>query len=130
MCAGAIVLTLSLASVCAAADVMYSLWEDENDNVWIRIENGLDESIKVESISLIFYNSKGTPVQHQQSACNDNCILEKHDVRDFGAYQKPDSAETCRVQKIRYAVQNGPRTGFAFLRQPQQKLFLTIWSER
>jgi len=97
--------SIFLALLCFAGDVSYTLWEDEDDQIWVRIENGSEQRIKVETILLVFYDSKGKPVEQKQFPCTEHCLLASHDVGDFGPYSKQPGAESCRLQKVRYVIQ-------------------------
>lgn len=96
---------VAISSWSFAGDVSYTLWEDEDDQIWVRIQNGLDEKIKVEAVLLLFYDAKRNPVEEKQFPCKQNCDLAEHDVGDFGPFEKPANSESCRLRKVRYRIQ-------------------------
>jgi hypothetical protein len=96
---------LIISTLCFAGDVSYTLWEDESDQVWVRIQNGLDQKIKVEVVQFVFYDAKRKPVDEKQFPCTENCDLAQHDVADFGPFEKPANSESCRLRKVRYRIQ-------------------------
>jgi len=93
------------AAIAFGGDVTYTLWDDEEDQIWIRIQNGSDQNIKIEFILLAFYDSKGRPVSQKQYGCTESCVLNKHGVADFGPYLRPEGSTDCRLQRVRYVTQ-------------------------
>jgi len=77
------------SGLCFAGDVMYTLWEDDQSQVWITIENNMDRTIHIESISLAFYDRKGRPTEEQLQECEKNCKLHPKDATDFGPFRPP-----------------------------------------
>jgi hypothetical protein len=96
---------LLLAGVALAGDVVYTLWEDDQQQFWVRIQNDTDRTISVESIVIVFYNEKGKPIEQRNAPCKGNCTLAPHDTRDFGPYQSPPNTESARVRNVKYSVQ-------------------------
>ena len=57
-----LILTMSLVAVVGvslAGDVVYTLWEDDQQQFWVRIQNDTDRTIQVENILIVFYDAKG-----------------------------------------------------------------------
>jgi hypothetical protein len=98
----AVVLTASLSM---AGDVVYTMWEDDGGEFWVRIQNDTDRTIRVESILIVFYNAKGKPIEERNVPCRGNCRLSTRDTRDFGPYSPPPNTESARVRNVRYAVE-------------------------
>jgi hypothetical protein len=104
------VLLLFLFAVCAArwsfaGDVVYTLWEDDREQFWVRIQNDTDHTIRVDSILIVFYDAKGRPLDQRNVPCRGNCRLGPHDTRDFGPYNPPASTESARVRNVQYSVE-------------------------
>lgn len=103
---GFAVIALLLSGVLAAAgDVVYTMWEDDGGQLWVRIQNDTDRTIRVESILIVFYNAKGRPINEQNVPCRGNCRLSPRDTRDFGPYNPPPNTESSRVRNVRYSVE-------------------------
>jgi hypothetical protein len=103
-----LLLTMSLAilaGIAIAGDVVYTLWEDDQQQFWVRIENDTDRTITVENILIVFYNDKGKPVEQRNAPCKGSCTLSAHDTRDFGPHQSPANTESARVKNVKYSVQ-------------------------
>jgi hypothetical protein len=101
-------LTMSLAilaGIAMAGDVVYTLWEDDQQQFWVRIQNDTDRTITVENILIVFYNDKGKPLEQRNTPCKGNCTLSAHDTRDFGPHQAPTNTESARVKNVKYSVQ-------------------------
>lgn len=94
-----------LVSVSTAGDVVYTLWEDDQQQFWVRIQNDTDRAITVENILIVFYNEKGKPIEQRNAPCKGNCTLSPHDTRDFGPHQSPPNTESARVKNVKYSVQ-------------------------
>jgi len=93
-----------LAGVAFAGDVVYTLWEDDQQQFWVRIQNDTDRTISVENILIVFYNDKGKPIEQRNVPCKGNCTLAPHDTRDFGPHQAPANTESARVSNVKYSV--------------------------
>jgi len=101
-----VILTVLLMSqVSYAGDVVYTLWEDDGGQFWVRIQNDTDRPIRVESILIVFYNERGKPLEQRNIPCKGNCKLAPHDTRDFGSYDPPPGTESARVRNVKYAVE-------------------------
>jgi hypothetical protein len=101
-------LTMSLAilaGVATAGDVVYTLWEDDQQQFWVRIQNDTDRTITVENILIVFYNDKGKPIEQRNTPCKGKCTLSAHDTRDFGPHDSPANTESARVKNVKYSVQ-------------------------
>jgi hypothetical protein len=94
-----------VASLSYSGDVVYTLWEDDGGQFWVRIQNDTDHSIRVESIFIVFYSAKGKPIDQKNFPCKGNCRLSPHDTRDFGPYAAPDGTESARVRNVKYSVE-------------------------
>ncbi|MCI0416318.1 hypothetical protein L0222_26385 [bacterium] len=88
-----------------AGDVVYTLWEDDQQQFWVRIQNDTDRTIRVENILIIFYNEKGKQIEQRNAPCKGNCTLASHDTRDFGPHQSPANTESARVRNVKYSVE-------------------------
>jgi len=82
-----------VARASQAGDVVYTLWEDDGGQFWVRIQNDTDHTIRVQSILIVYYNQKGKPIDQQNIPCTGNCRLSPHDTKDFGPYQPPANTE-------------------------------------
>jgi len=101
-----VILTVLLMSqVSYAGDVVYTLWEDDGGQFWVRIQNDTDRPIRVESILIVFYNERGKPLEQRNIPCKGNCKLAPHDTRDFGPYDPPPGTESARVRNVKYSVE-------------------------
>lgn len=100
-----IVVIFLVAGFSVAGDVTYTIWEDEAENLWIRIHNGIDHVIRVEEISITFYDAKSRPVEQRIIYCRKDCSLARQDVRDFGLQRKPENAESYKLRNVRYAIE-------------------------
>ena len=98
------ILTIAVG-VCLAGDVVYTLWEDDQQQFWVRIQNDTDRTIHVENILIIFYNEKGKQIEQRNAPCKGNCTLSPHDTRDFGPHQSPANTESARVRNVKYSVE-------------------------
>lgn len=88
-----------------AGDVVYTMWEDDQGMFWVRIQNDTDRSIRVGHILIVFYNSKGKPIEERIEPCKGNCQLSPRDTRDFGSYDPPDGTQSARVRNVKYTVE-------------------------
>lgn len=88
-----------------AGDVVYTMWVDDGGQLWVRIQNDTNRTIKVESILIVSYNKSGKPVKDQEVPCEGNCKLSQHDTRDFGPYKPPENSESSRVRNVKYTVE-------------------------
>jgi hypothetical protein len=88
-----------------AGDVVYTLWEDDQQQFWVRIQNDTDRDIRVETILIAFYNAKGKQIEQRNAPCKGNCNLSAHDTRDFGPHRSPDNTESARVRNVKYSVE-------------------------
>lgn len=88
-----------------AGDVVYTMWEDDGGQLWVRIQNDTDRSIRVESILIVFYNAGGKPIDQKNVPCSGNCRLSSRDTRDFGPYSPPPKTESSRVRNVKYTVE-------------------------
>jgi hypothetical protein len=93
------------AGIAQAGDVVYTLWEDDQQQFWVRIQNDTDRTIRVENILIIFYNEKGKQIEQRNAPCKGNCTLSPHDTRDFGPHQSPANTESARVRNVKYSVE-------------------------
>jgi len=93
-----------LAGVAFGGDVVYTLWEDDQQQFWVRIQNDTDRTIGVENIFIVFYNEKGKPIEQRNAPCKGNCTLAPHDTRDFGPHSAPQNTESARVRNVKYSV--------------------------
>ncbi len=96
---------LLMSQVSYAGDVVYTLWEDDGGQFWVRIQNDTDRPIRVESILIVFYDARGKPLEQRNIPCKGNCKLAPHDTRDFGPYDPPPGTESARVRNVKYAVE-------------------------
>jgi hypothetical protein len=104
----ACILAISLAVAVGstlAGDVVYTLWEDDQQQFWVRIQNDTDRTIHVENILIAFYNMKGKQIEQRNAPCRGNCTLSPHDTRDFGPHQSPENTESARVRNVKYSVE-------------------------
>ena len=99
----AMTLVVGIAS-SFAGDVVYTLWEDDQQQFWVRIQNDTDRSIHVENILIAFYNAKGKQIEQRNAPCRGNCTLSPHDTRDFGPHSSPANTESARVRNVKYSV--------------------------
>jgi hypothetical protein len=88
-----------------AGDVVYTLWEDDQQQFWVRIQNDTDRTIHVENILIAFYNAKGKQIEQRNAPCRGDCTLSPHDTRDFGPHSSPASTESARVRNVKYSVE-------------------------
>ena len=103
-----LVIAISLAVVVGstfAGDVVYTLWEDDEQQFWVRIQNDTDRTIHVEQILIAFYNAKGKQIDQRNAPCRGNCTLSPHDTRDFGPHSAPTGTESARVRNVKYSVE-------------------------
>lgn len=100
-----ILLAVFTARWAFAGDVVYTLWEDDREQFWVRIQNDTDHDIRVSSILIVFYNAKGKPLEQRNIPCRGDCKLAKHDTRDFGGYNPPSGTESARVKNVQYSVE-------------------------
>jgi hypothetical protein len=100
-----IVLLSLLTGIAYAGDVVYTLWEDDGGQFWVRIQNDTDRTIRVESIVIVFYSDRGKPLDQRNVPCRGNCGLAAHDTRDFGPYNPPPNTESARVRNVKYSVE-------------------------
>jgi hypothetical protein len=96
---------LQVVGTAVSADVSYTMWEDEAENVYIRIHNGTEHTIRVHEISIGFYDAKGKPLEQRTTYCRNDCSLPQQDVRDFELHRKPEKAESYRVRNVRYSIE-------------------------
>ena len=103
-----LILTLIMAIAVGAAqagDVVYTLWEDDQQQFWVRIQNDTDNTYRVESIIIEFYNEKGKRIEQRNAPCKEKCTLNSHDTRDFGPHQAPANTESAKVRKVNCAIE-------------------------
>lgn len=103
-----LILVLSFGLIAAsslAGDVVYTLWEDDQQQFWVRIQNDTDRTIHVENILIAFYNDKGKQIEQRNAPCRGNCTLSAHDTRDFGPHSSPANTESARVRNVKYSVE-------------------------
>jgi hypothetical protein len=86
----------------SAGELTYTAWEDEEQNVWVRIVNGRASKIRIEEIVIAFYDNKGRPIEHRGYPCSENCLLSQNDARDFMLEGKPQGADAYQVRNIRF----------------------------
>ena len=96
---------LSIAVSSFAGDVVYTMWEDDQGQFWVRIQNDTDRAISVESILIVYYNQKGKPVDQRAVPCKGSCRLSPRDTRDFGPYTPPPGTDSARVRNVKYTVE-------------------------
>jgi hypothetical protein len=96
---------LSVSVLSYAGDVVYTMWEDDQGQFWVRIQNDTDRAITVESILIVYYNQKGKPVDQKAVPCKGNCGLSPRDTRDFGPYNPPPGTDSARVRNVKYSVE-------------------------
>jgi hypothetical protein len=102
---GIYVISLWVLQGSFAGDVVYTMWEDENENVWVRFENHTESVIRIQEILIVFYDVKGRPVGDRKVACTEQCRVASRDVRDFGPFSTPESYHSARVRNVKYAVE-------------------------
>lgn len=100
-----IAVALSITAFSYAGDVVYTMWEDDSGQFWVRIQNDTDRAITVESILIVYYNQKGKPVDQKAVPCKGKCRLSPRDTRDFGAYDAPPGTDSARVRNVKYSVE-------------------------
>lgn len=88
-----------------AGDVVYTMWEDDGGDFWVRIQNDTDRTIRVESILIVFYSEKGKRLDEANVPCRGNCRLASRDTRDFGPYNPPANSVSARVRNVKYSVE-------------------------
>lgn len=93
------------SNLSLAGDVVYTMWEDDDSQIWIRIQNDMDRKIVIESISLVFYDRRGKPIAEKQQKCKENCSLGSHDATELGPYSYPEGSHSSRVRYLKYSVQ-------------------------
>ena len=96
---------LLMAVSSYAGDVVYTMWEDDQGQFWVRIQNDTDRGISVESILIVYYNQKGKPLDQRAVPCKGNCRLSPRDTRDFGPYNCPPETDSARVRNVKYSVE-------------------------
>jgi hypothetical protein len=96
---------IAVVQLSYAGDVVYTMWEDDGGQLWVRIQNDTNRPIKVESILIVSYNKSGKPVNQKDVPCEGNCRLSPHDTRDFGPYDPPANSESSRVRNVKYTVE-------------------------
>jgi hypothetical protein len=94
-----------IVGISFAGDVVYTLWEDDQQQFWVRIQNDTDRTIRVENILIAFYDGKGKQIEQRNAPCRGNCTLSRHDTRDFGPHQSPENTESARVRNVKYSVE-------------------------
>ena len=97
------IVLLSLPAM--AGDVVYTMWEDDQGMFWVRIQNDTDRAIRVGGILIVFYNSKGAPIEERNTGCKGDCRLSPRDTRDFGSYEPPAGTSSARVRNVKYSVE-------------------------
>lgn len=100
-----IAVALSISVLSYAGDVVYTMWEDDQSQFWVRIQNDTDRAITVESILIVYYNNKGKPVDQKKVPCKGKCRLSARDTRDFGPYDPPPGTDSARVRNVNYTVE-------------------------
>lgn len=93
------------SNLSLAGDVLYTMWEDDESQIWIRIQNDMDRKIQIESISLVFYDPRGKPMAEKQEKCKANCTLRPHDTTELGPYSRPEGSQSSRVRFLKYSVE-------------------------
>lgn len=96
---------LAIVQLSYAGDVVYTMWEDDGGQLWVRIQNDTTRSIRVQSILIVSYNKNGKPVNEKEVPCEGNCRLSPHDTRDFGPYNPPPNSESSRVRNVKYDIE-------------------------
>lgn len=100
-----VTVALLIAVASQAGDVVYTMWEDDQGQFWVRIQNDTDRAISVESILIVYYNQKGKPVDQKAVPCKGSCRLSPRDTRDFGPYDPPPGTDSARVRNVKYSVE-------------------------
>jgi hypothetical protein len=99
----ALLLTVLLfTQTSEAGELTYTVWEDEQDTLWVRIQNGTAKKIRVEEIQVLFYDKKGKPVEERGFPCSGDCLLIQEDARDFKLEKRPETCEDYRVRNVRF----------------------------
>ncbi|HJZ12237.1 MAG TPA: hypothetical protein VJ521_08805, partial [Acidobacteriota bacterium] len=86
----------------SAGDLTYTAWEDEEENLWVRIVNGRVSKVRIEEIVIVFYDKKGKPIDQRNYPCSADCALAQNDARDFLLEGKPQGADAYQVRNIRF----------------------------
>jgi hypothetical protein len=94
-----------LAQTLFAGDVVYTMWEDDESDLWVRIQNDTDRGIRVQNILIVFYNEKGKRIGEANVPCKGDCRLSSGDTRDFGPYNPPPNTGSARVRNVNYSVE-------------------------
>ncbi|HSP05996.1 MAG TPA: hypothetical protein VLR94_02410, partial [Acidobacteriota bacterium] len=97
-----VAVALLIAASSYAGDVVYTMWENDQGQFLVRIQNDTDRAISVESILIVFYNQKGKPVDQKSVPCKGSCRLSPRDTRDFGPYDPPPGTDSARVRNVKY----------------------------
>lgn len=100
-----VTVALLIAASSYAGDVVYTMWENDQGQFLVRIQNDTDRAISVESILIVFYNQKGKPVDQKSVPCKGSCRLSPRDTRDFGPYDPPPGTDSARVRNVKYSVE-------------------------
>jgi hypothetical protein len=97
-------LALAVYPLSASGDLTYRVWEDEQEKLWVWVENGTDKKIKLEEFLVTYFDAKGKPTE-RKFPCSTNCSLPKKDAKDYPLEKKPSDADTYRVRNIRFSVE-------------------------
>jgi hypothetical protein len=90
------------SAVLAAGDVTYAARVDKKNRVYVDVENSSDTTIRVSSLSVVFYDKSKTTLEKNTFPCDSECTVDAEDAGSFGPINGPKGWDTVKVTKVLY----------------------------
>lgn len=105
--AAAVLFTLQAASL-AAADVRYETRVDDDNKVFVDVENGSRLPIRVTSVSVVFYDRRERVLRRRRLDCDDDCGVAPGATESFGPITGPRGWDTVSASEVLYEEEEEP----------------------
>jgi hypothetical protein len=93
---------LFLFQLSASAEVSYNFRVDDDNKVWVDVENDSDIDITVKSVVVSFYDEDGKLLEKTTLPCSSNCKVKVDGSQSFGPIKGPKEWDTVNVTKVYY----------------------------
>lgn len=91
-----------LAAALQADGVSYAARVGADNKVWVDIENATRRTVKVTSMTVLFYDKRENVVDRRTLDCERDCTISRASTESFGPIEGPMDWDTVKVSKVLY----------------------------
>ena len=74
----------------------------EEDKVWVDVDNGLERTITLKSVTVAFLDAGGGPISRETIPCKEKCEIAPGQTGTLGPVTGPAAWEDAEVTKVTY----------------------------